>query len=106
MPVGLFHRVKDRVDERLRHFFVEQVAHGVDKDAPRLTPAQRLPQALRPQRQIKAVLERMAVYPAKPLREAFRITEVATAGDLGAPGYGVPSRIRPFDLRGDCHTVL
>src|ERR1700730_17433695 len=106
MPVGLFHRVKDRVDERLRHFFVEQVAHGIDKDAPRLTPAQRLAQALGPQRQIKAILERMAGYPAKPFGETLRITEVATARDFGAPGYRVPSRVRPFDLRCGCHAPL
>jgi hypothetical protein len=38
MPVGGLHGVKHGIDKGLRYLFVKEVAHGVDEDAPGLSP--------------------------------------------------------------------
>ena len=97
MPVGAFHRVEHGIDEAARHLLVEQVAHRIDEDHARPTPGKRLAQPLRPKREVEAALERMAGHSAKPLGEALGIATIAAGADLAAPGYRIPSRIRPFD---------
>jgi class 3 adenylate cyclase len=42
VPVGLFHAVEDAGYVVLRHGLMEEVAHRVDEDQPRLSPAERL----------------------------------------------------------------
>lgn len=66
---------------------------------------QRLRQAVRPKREIKSVFERMSRHAAKPLREALRVTEVASARDLRATRDRVPGRVRPFNLRRRSHRL-
>jgi len=82
MPVGRLHGVEHGVDESFGHLLVKEVAHGVDEDAPRLSPLERLGHALRPEREVEAVLKRMPGDAAKPLREALGITKIAAARDF------------------------
>ena len=42
MPVCSFHHVKDFFDKFKGNIFMEQVAHGIDKDNLRLFPFERL----------------------------------------------------------------
>lgn len=37
------------------------------------------------------------IHSHKPTRQPFSITILATSADLVASGYGVPSRVGPFD---------
>jgi len=61
---------------------MEQIAHRIDEDAPRLPPLQRLLQSLRSEGKIEAGFKRMAGDTAKSLGEALGVTEVAAARDL------------------------
>lgn len=97
MPVGGFHGVEHGVDKGPGQFFVKKIAHGVDEDAPGLSPIQRLRQAFGPEREVEAVLKGMPGNAAKPLCEALGVTEVAAARYLRAAGDGIPGRVRPFN---------
>jgi hypothetical protein len=55
------------MNELDRDALVEEITHGVDEDAPRLPPLERLGQPLGPEREIKPVLERMLGDTAKSL---------------------------------------
>src|SRR5665213_3609029 len=60
MPFGRFHRVEHPGDERVRHLFVEEVAHRVDENHPGPPPCKRLVQPFGSKGQIESVLEGMA----------------------------------------------
>jgi len=84
---------------------MKEVAHGIDEDAPGLSPMQRLRQAVRSERQIETVLKGVSRHAAKTLRKALRVTEIATTRDLRTTRYGVPSRVCPFDLSSCRHPI-
>ena len=54
-------------------------------------------ESLSTQRQVEALLERMALDAAESLREPLGIAVIASPGNLGATSDGVPCRIRPLD---------
>src|SRR5271170_5368138 len=98
MSVSGLHSIEYGVDEWLGHFFMKEVAHGVHEDTLGLLPVQWLFHAFGPERKIEAVLEGVSRDPTKPFGEALRIAEIAAARDLRAARYGIPGRVRPFDL--------
>ena len=106
MPIRLFHRVEDRGYERPGDFLVKEIAHRVDENHLGLSPTQRLIEALRTERQVKACLEGMFGRTSKSFSKALGITAVATGADLCATRYRVPRRVSPFNCRRTCHDSL
>lgn len=84
---------------------MKEITHGVDENHAWRSPAQRLVQPLRPQRQIKAALEGMSRRSAKPLGKTFRVAMVATGADLCAAGDRIPSGVRPLNIGQFSHWV-
>lgn len=98
MPICLLHGIEHLVDEGTVDVLVEQVAHRVHEDHPRLLPERGLFQPRRPERQVKSLLIGVARNAAPALCKAFSIAVVTSRADLGAAGHRVPCRVRPFDL--------
>ena len=90
----MFHGVEYLVD-----VLVEEVAHRVHENHPRLLPKHRLPQPRRPKRQIEALLIGVPRNAAPTFCEALGIAIVASRTNFGAARHRVPRRVRPFDVR-------
>ena len=103
MPGRAFHSVEHLIDESLWYPLMEKIAHGVHENLARLSPAQRLVEALRPQSQVEAAAEGMTGYPSETLRQALGVAIVASRADLGAPGDRISSGVGPLDFRSVCH---
>jgi hypothetical protein len=86
---------------------VEEVAHRVDKDAPRLAPAQRLVEPLGMQHEVlgRVLREPGAATPAEAQAEGLGVAVGAARRDLGAPGDRVPGRVGPLDPTLVAHAV-
>src|ERR1039457_2567269 len=82
MPPGYSHYRNDQGQVRQRHFFVEQVAHGIHENRPRATPPKRFHQFLRNEPKIEPMLKGMTFDAPKSLRESFGVAELATRADL------------------------
>jgi hypothetical protein len=98
MPVRLLHRIEHLVDELTVDVLVEQVAHRVHEDHPRLLPERGLFQSRRPERQVESLLVGMSWNAPPTLSEAFGVAVVTARTDLGAARHRVPRRIRPFNV--------
>ncbi len=96
MPRCLIHCFEDLQDEVLRHVLVEEVAHGIDKDAFRLFPAQRQVNSISPKPKVKALLVWVSGHAAEALSKRFSVTVSATWTDFCTTGDRIPSSIRPF----------
>src|SRR5258708_37873828 len=97
VPVGSFHRIEHGIDKWSGHFFMKEVTHRVDEDAPWLSPTQRLSQPLSTQFQVKTIFERMTGDTSKALGEAFGVAKIAAAADLRATRNRIPRCVSPFD---------
>ena len=106
MPIRRFHRIKDTVDEAFRDLLVEEVTHRIDEDHPWPLPAERLPNALGAQCEIKAIFKGMPGDPAPAFSKALGVTIVAAAGDLRASGDRIPRCISPFNCASVRHDQL
>ena len=97
MPRRRFHRIKYSRDELLRNFLVEEITHRVYEDHARRTPAERLLDPLRPERQVETTFERMSGCPPEPLRETLCVAVVTSGADLCATRNWIPRGVCPFD---------
>lgn len=100
MPGRFPHHLEDLLQKVERHFLVEEVAHGVDKDQARLSPPARLIQALRVQGELKSMREVIG----KALRDALSVAMFAARAHFCAARGRVPRFFRPFNSRARaCH---
>src|SRR5262249_44804875 len=90
VPVGALHGVEDLGDMRFRHRLMEKIAHRVDEYHPGLFPIERLREALGPDGEIEAVLERMTRDTAEAFGKTGGVAVIASGADLGAAGDRVP----------------
>ena len=97
MLISRLHRLKNTINETRSYSVVKQVAHRIDEDPSRSFPGDWLGKPFWAKRKIEPVLERMSRCAAEPLGKALSITIIATARDLGATSYRVPSCISPFN---------
>ncbi len=99
VPVRMFHGVEHLVDVCALDVLVEEVAHRVHENHPRLLPKHWLPQPRRPKRQIEALLIGVPRNAAPTFCETLGLAIVASRTDFGAARHRVPRRVRPFDVR-------
>jgi len=107
MVIHFEHDLENLPDERRFHGLVEEVAHGVDKYAPRFMPDRRLAEALRPDADsegIESVLYRVhhrkptsVDIPQESVRQILGIAEITATADLRTTGDRIPGRIRPLN---------
>src|SRR5713226_915097 len=97
VPVGGDHDFSGSSDVFLRHVFMEEVAHGIDKNHLGSAPAKRLSELLRHQSQIESLFVGMAFNPAEAFRESLRVAMLAAVADLGAAAHGVPGCVGPLN---------
>jgi hypothetical protein len=76
--MGLTHSVKNRSDEWLGYVNVEEIRHGVDKNARGASPGYGLREALRTQLEVEASLIRMTRYAPPPFCECLCVAVIAT----------------------------
>src|SRR5688572_3159144 len=76
---------------------MEEIAHGIHENPPGSTPFEGLCELVRPQRQIETPLERVVASAAEAFSDTLCVAMIAAWTDFRASGYGVPSRIGPFD---------
>ena len=98
MVRGLDHDGKDLADEVRIYASVKKVAHGVDEDCPRLSPAQRHSQNMRMQRHAKSIGIVATTRGLEAQREPFSVTVATTDADLSAAGNRVPCGLGPFNF--------
>lgn len=115
------HHGEDLVDVLVGELLVEEVAHGVDEDAPRLPPAEGFVELCRDEldaagparargRHLReagkdtgvrvALLERVA---REPRRDPLGVAVAAALGDPRAAPNGVPRRVGPGDAGAATH---
>jgi len=97
VPRRLAHHGKDFLDKRHRNVLMEQIAHRVDEDHSRATPAQRLHEPLRPEAKIKALFVRVSRYASPAFSEGLGVAVCAARRHLAATRDGVPRGFRPFN---------
>ena len=95
VPIRRDHHVRNRRRIRIRHSVLKQIAHRIDEHQLGGAPGKRLRQLLRHQPQIKPLLVRMSLDPAKPLRKRFGIAVLAAGADFDAAPDGVPGGVGP-----------
>ena len=95
--VGALHHLEDARDVVERDALVEEVAHRVDEDHPRLAPRERQLQPLGPEAQVEALLVGVTGHAAEPLRERLGVAVRAAGRHLVAARDRVPRRVRPLD---------
>ena len=98
VPVGEAHDGGDFGYVVLRDVLMEEVTHGIDEDAARRGPLQRIGQLFRDKAEIESKLEWVSFDPAPAFREGLRIAMGAPGADLGAATHRVPRRVGPFDF--------
>lgn len=103
VPVRRLHGVEHPLDVFPRHVLVKEVAHGVDEDEARATPALRLLHARRAKGEVEPLLVGMSDDAPEPLREPLGIAVVAPGAELGAARHRVPGALRPLDCGFPCH---
>src|SRR5262249_4051603 len=91
------HCAEYAINKFARDGFLEEIAHRVDEDHAGSTPREGLAQSVRPKYKIKPVFKRVGRYTAKTFSESCSIAVVASSGNLGAAGHGMPSGVSPFD---------
>ena len=99
MPAGAPHHVKDLLDVTEGHLLVEKVAHGIHEDPIRALPLQWQFQHVRLEREPEAVDVVPLSHGLQTFRQSLGVAVLAGRADLRASGYGIPSGIRPFDVR-------
>src|SRR5579885_1271146 len=90
------HGGKHTADKLQRHALMEQVAHGVDEDQTRLTPAFRQIDEIGMQRDVESVAISVRAHRLQSMRQTLGITVLASSADLRATGHRVPCRLCPF----------
>ena len=79
---------------------MEEIAHGVDEDPPRLSPRSGLIDFVAVYREVEAVFVAGISHCLQPVGHGLRIAELAALGDFGAAGGWVPGLVGPFDAGG------
>src|SRR5271157_4477827 len=90
MPARLLHHTANLLDVRIRHVFVEKVAHRVDEDHPRFAPAQGIGQLFGHEPQVESLLVGMTRNAPEPLGEGLGVTVRAPGADFRAAPDRVP----------------
>src|SRR5581483_6398225 len=98
------HRLEDALDIRKGNVVVEQVAHGVDEDHLRPTPAPRHIEQVRMQGYFKTIAVTVSPHCLKTTGHTFCIAVLATLADLGTSRHGIPGHLRPLNVRLCRHT--
>jgi len=97
VPVRLSHDLECLMNEVFRYSLVEEVAHAVDKNPPRLCPPKRKRELVRMEGYGKSISVARVAHRLKPSCQALGIAVFAPWADLRAPGDRVPGSIRPLD---------
>ena len=97
VPIRRRHHARNGLRIIVRHSRLEQIAHRVHEHQLGRAPSKRLRQLLRHQPQIKPLLIRMSLDPAKPLRKRLGIAVLAPGADLDATADRVPGCVGPFN---------
>ena len=103
MSRGHGHHGEDTVYPFIRDFLMEKVAHAVHEDRSGLLPGQGKVKPLRPESQIKSLLEMMPRDSTPALCKDLGIAMLATRTDLRAASDGIPRGVGPFDGREKGH---
>ena len=96
--IGGEHHPADLLDIVIRHVDVKEIAHRVDEDFARLSPAERIAEFFRDESKIEALFERVIGNAAESLGESFGVTMSATGTDFRAATDGIPRGVSPFDF--------
>src|SRR5579863_8483329 len=99
MPRGISHDIEYALDVIHGNVIVEQIAHGVYENTPRLTPSQREMEHLRLKSQPEAVRIVALTHCLKTARHPLRVAIFASRANLRAAGYWIPGSISPFNPR-------
>ena len=97
MSVGPFHYIKDLFYKFEGNFFMEQVAHGVDKDDLGFFPPQGSFEHVGMNSEIEPVLVLGYTHPLQSLGHALGVAMPAPGADGIAPGDRVPGPEGPLD---------
>src|ERR1039458_4002608 len=103
VPIRRRQHPRDGLRIVIRHSRLKQIAHRIDKHQLGRPPGKRLRQLLRHQPQIKPLLIRMPLDPAKPLSKRLGVAVLATRANLDTATDGVPGCVGPFDMRIEAH---
>src|ERR1019366_5738987 len=103
MPIRGGHHARNGFGVVVRNSRLKQIAQRVYKNQLGRPPGKRLSELLRHQPQIKPLLIRMPLNPAKPLRKRLGIAVLAAGADLDTAANGVPRGVGPFDVRVERH---
>jgi hypothetical protein len=94
--VSQCHNANHPLDVFVWNLIVKKIAHGVNKNHPRLLPLQRLRKFFRYEPNVEALFERMTRHAAESFCESFGIAIFAASTNFGTPANRIPGGVSPL----------
>src|SRR5260370_19260336 len=98
MPIGEKHHPTDRLYVFVRNAFVEQVAHGIDKNHPWLPPTKRFCKFVGDQTQVESKFKGVPLHSAESFCKGLCVAVFTSRTHFGAAPDWIPGSIRPLNL--------
>src|SRR5260370_23337426 len=97
MPLRSHHDLRHCHDVIIRNRLVKKVAHRIDEDHFRCTPAHRFRKFFRDEPQIETLLIRVTFHTSEPLCERLSVAMLTARADLRTTPHWIPGSFCPFD---------